>query len=207
MIGRTSRRQGFTLMEIMLASGMLTVLMVSTYTLLSQARAVAQMASSGFDQDRGHIIALRRLEILIRAAAPYRQIEEDIDFHGDTEDLRFTTFDYRPPGKPGMPASIHLGQDGDGVFLEIMPLGFLQSESQRQDSVLLERLPQIENFELEYFDGENWKSEWNFRKLLRLPKAMRLKVQFLRLTRAKKVQRVPAELVIPLPLERDVGIR
>lgn len=200
------QRGGFTLMELMLAAGLLSGLMVATHRLFSQARRVAHLAERAFDEDRRHTILLHRLRLALLGVQPYQQVDDDVDFRGDEEDLRFTTSDYRPPGGPGTTASLHLGQDEEGVFLEVFPLGWLQTDSQRRRSGEVERLEGIRELELSYFDGEEWKDDWTFRKRLRLPHAVRVHLVLDRTT-PRGTRGELATLVVPVPVERDVGIR
>jgi hypothetical protein len=190
----------------MLAAALLSLLLVATNELFVQSRRVAHLAESSFEQDREAILTVARLRLAMLGIQPYQQVDEDVDFRGDEEDLRFTTADYRAPGKPGRPASVHLGQDGEGVFLEVFPLGWLQTDSQREGTGVVQRLENIRRVELDYFDGKDWKPDWNFRRLLRLPQALRLHLVMLRKIPGG-LREEPMDLVVPIPVERDVGIR
>lgn len=204
---RPARRGGFTLMELMLASVLFSVVMLATWRVLLQARRVARLASVAFDQDRARLIRLRLLEATLRTPAPYLQADEDLDFLGSGDDLRFTALEYRAAGQPSRPALVHLGEDGEGLFLEVQPVGFLQTDSQRRGAAEVERFPEFRDLELAYFDGEDWKDDWGFRRLSRLPGALRVRFQASRRTPAGSAIAEPIELVIPLVIERDVAIR
>lgn len=200
------RRRGFTLLELLFATGLLATLLVAAHELLSQSRRVARAAERGLDHDKALIGVLRRLREALAAAQPYQQIHEDLDFRGDEEDLRWTTSALRGPGGEARPASLHLGQDGDGVFLEVFPLGWLQTESQREQTGEVVRLPTLRRISLDYSDGKDWKASWVYRKLLRLPRAVRLRLTIERPVPGG-VRAEPTELVVPLVAERDVGVR
>jgi hypothetical protein len=204
---RRRRRTGFTLLELTLSSVLLSLVMVTAWRVLIQARRVARLASTAFDQDRERLIRLRRLEATLRTPAPYLQTDEDLDFLGSPEDLRFVALEYRTAGKPGRPALIHLGEDGEGVFLEIQTVGFLQTDSQRRQGSEVKRFPEFRDLALSYFDGEKWKDDWGFRRLNRLPRALRIRLQATRETPAGGVIAEPIELIVPLVMERDMAIR
>jgi hypothetical protein len=70
----------------------------------------------------------------------------------------------------------------------------------------VQRLENIRRVELDYFDGKDWKPDWNFRRLLRLPQALRLHLVMLRKIPGG-LREEPMDLVVPIPVERDVGIR
>lgn len=204
---RRRRRAGFTLLELMLSSVLLSLVMVTTWRVLLQARRVARLASTAFDQDRARLILLRRLESTLRTPAPYLQTDEDLDFLGTQDDLRFVALEYRAAGRPGRPALLHLGEDGDGVFLEIQPVGFLQTDAQRRQGSDVERYPDFRGLEVAYFDGENWKDDWGFRRLKRLPRALRIRLEAIRETPAGTAITEPVEMILPLVVERDMAIR
>lgn len=203
---RLSRR-GFTLLEVTIAVGLLTTMMVATYRLFFQSQRLAHAAQSAFDQDRKSQIFLRRLSRTLRSALPYIHPEEDLDFQGSPEDLRFCTsfFQSEKLSHQG-PAYLHLGRDPDGVFFEVFPAGFVQIEAERKDAGEILRLDQVQELELEYYDGKEWKDEWALRKLLKLPAALRVRLQLTRKT-PEGTQADPVEMIVPFPVIRDVGVR
>lgn len=194
-------------MELLLSSALLSVVMVAAWKVLLQGRQVARVASVAFDQDRARLVRLRRLEATLRTPAPYLQTDEDLDFLGTADDLRFVALEYRTAGNPGRPALLHLSEDGDGIFLEVQPVGFLQTDSQRRQGSQVERYPDFRDLELAYFDGQNWKDDWGMRRLAMLPRALRLRFQAMRETPAGTQIPEPIEMLIPLVVERDVAIR
>lgn len=201
------RRTGFTLIELMLSSVLLSMVMLAAWRVLLQARQVARLASTAFDQDRARLIRLRRFEATLRTPAPYLQTDEDLDFLGTSEDLRFVALEHRSAGGPGRPALVHLSEDGEGIFLEVQEVGFLQTNSQRRQGSQVDRFPDLKNLRIGYFDGEDWKKDWGFRRLKRLPSALRVRLDAMRETSAGTLVSEPIELLVPLVVERDMAIR
>lgn len=200
-------RRAFTLLEVTIAAAMLTTMMVATYRLFFQSRRLASLAQSAFDQDRASQIFLRRLERTIRTTLPYVSKEEDLDFHGTKDDLRFTTSGFSSSlTEIQGPVYLHLGVDPEGVFLEVFPVGFLQTESQRKDASKVIRLERVQSLEISYYDGKDWKDDWVLRKLLKLPMALKLRLEMTRKVPSGQTVE-PVEIIIAFPTMRDVGLR
>lgn len=203
-----ARRAGFSLVELLFAAGLLSAVLTAIQQTFVMGRRVAAAAEAGLDHDRKVLVALRRLEKALGSASPLMQPDEEADFRGDEEDLRLTAYRYPGPraGEGGM-AKLHLGQDGDGVFLEVLvpsfgpPVGLAAG-----DPVRVERFPELKGFKAEYFDGEDWEKDWNIRRTLRLPAAVRLALEVERPTPTGG-RREAIELVVPYRAQRDVAIR
>lgn len=227
------RRRGFTLLEILLASALLSGVLISVQTLLVQSRKVARAAGMGLAHEREVGLLLARLRAALVGMSPYLQRDEDADMRGDGQDLRFTTEgwdpgragaqalaeegflradpeldpDERPPDlSTARMATLHLGQDDEGVFVEVFPTGWLRRDPAGDPARWVERLERVREFELEYYDGREWKDEWSLRRSLRLPRALRLTLTLARPTPGGAVEEV-AELVVPLASTRDVSIK
>lgn len=219
------RRRGFTLLEVLLAAGLMLIVLLAVHELTMQARRVARATARGFEHERRSIQVLRRLRFALGTASPLLQGHEDNDFRGAGEELRFTSLDYRPDpralaaaqqvgfldpggagGTEGRPATLILGTDESGAFLEVLPHGFLSRDPEAEELRFRESFPGIRRLEIDYFDGEEWKVDWSLRATLKLPRLVRLRFELLRDTPAGPLAE-PAELVVPLRAQRDVSIK
>ncbi len=106
----------------------------------------------------------------------------------------------------GRLATLHLGEDGDGVFLEVLPLGWLQKDPSESRGRYVERLEGLTDLELAYHDGHEWKEEWSLRRTLDLPRAVRLRAM-VRRERPGGFGKEPFAMIVPIPVRRDVTIQ
>jgi general secretion pathway protein J len=195
--GARFRTSGFTLVELMLAILVLAIMMALVYgVVVSTVQAAHRIEEITLGTEIGPSILTRIREDLEAAFLPSKEVEGFAGFDrkgggGDRDRLDFVA------------AVMAYGAERDGedaLFHGVNEVGYQVKDNPKEPNVgilyrredyhldaeplkggrLTELYDRVRHFALEFWDGENWRSEWSAKKEKNsLPKAVKIDLKIL----------------------------
>ena len=165
----TNRGGGFTLIELIISGGLMSIILVSAYVCLTASTGSQRMVEARSDSAQGARVALSLMAADLRSAVP---LSKEIEFVGmrrvvgevDADNLDFATRNYAPKNS------------AEADWCETSY--FVQKDAKTSEFVLYRRRdpspdPEpfaggaqeeitrgVRGFRLEYYDGYDWYDEW-----------------------------------------------
>lgn len=173
---------GFTLLELLIASALLTTLLVTTWACYATANRSMSRVMGRFDVFI-KVITLRRSFInAIQGVSPYPQnANPKANFKGESKKLSFTTLSspFPLPTSPPAPVSplawVEFARTPDNThFISAHPYYFLTDQANKDKAEKL-LLPAVRSWEFGYYDGSSWSTAWDYSLKKRLPQQVRFK--------------------------------
>ena len=189
---RNPKLEGFTLLEVMLALAILSVIMTVIYASFSTASSTVEQAEARRDQtDLGRTLAAKMAEEI--ANAYYNPAMKESIFYGKKstptdEGARFDSIALTSLTNWRKNESKETDLWEVGYRFEMAPEGagqvLVRHEKRDMDK---ERTPleggadmivtdRIGDLRLRYYDGSAWKDEWDTRTMNRLPRAVEIRL-------------------------------
>lgn len=181
-----SNRQGFTLLELLLALAITALVLAAAYTTLFSLSRAQEHAARGMEQRRAlrNSLDLLRRElssVLIKAGDQrFRFMVQDRDFYGKPA----STMQYATLAPPSEGISSDLvrvryqttEEDGGTLLLQRSSRGLFLSEEASSGYPLLSNL---EGVLVECYDGSKWGKTWDTTLTPSLPKMIRVTITLL----------------------------
>lgn len=169
MISVQARRGGFTLVELMISGGLMSLILVSAYLCLSAGTDSQRAVEARSDSTQSARVALAMMAADLRSAVPLSKESEFVGMRRevdglDADNLDFATRNYTPKSL------------GEGDWCETSY--FLQKDAKTSEYVLYRRRdpspdPEpldggaqeeiargVRGLRIEYYDGYDWYDEW-----------------------------------------------
>ncbi|MBI4866286.1 MAG: prepilin-type N-terminal cleavage/methylation domain-containing protein [Candidatus Wallbacteria bacterium] len=174
-------RRGFTILELLIASALLSVLLVTTWACYATASRSMARVMGRFDVFMRIIFLRRSFITAVQGITPYEQTNRKANFKGEGRKLSFTTLSapFTIPSTEKAPASqvtwVEFAQTSrDEHYILAHPYYFLTDSSPKEKGVQ-ELLPAVKKWEFDYHDGSTWNSAWDFSLKKSLPRLVRVK--------------------------------
>lgn len=180
-----SNRQGFTLLELLLALAITTLVLAAAYTTLFSLSRAQEQAAHGMEQRRAlrNSLDLLRRElssVLLKAGDQrFRFMVQDRDFYGKpASTIQYATL--APPSE-GISSDLvrvryQTTEDGSSLLLQRASQGLFVTTEGNSGYPLLSNL---EGFLVECYDGSKWVKTWDTTLTSSLPKMIRVTVTLL----------------------------
>lgn len=190
---RQSRRRGFTLIEVLLAVAMVSMVLTLAYGSFSTATRVAEEREASARALHRADFVLRHLSdhvqnIYLDQVAYYRMDDPAALFAGSAESLTFWT--QSPPQtrraseRGGLQQVVYRVESPDGprsdaaAAADLVHEAFPELQTDADEPAARWALP-VEAVEFEYFDGHGWNPDWDVATEERLPRGLRVTVRLL----------------------------
>ena len=180
MYPKFSRNTGFTLIEVLLALGLTTLLLGLLSTSVFIVGADWNRSSNSLDENLDKSLAILQLDRALHGAFPHSYTNEDtlsrqIYFTGENDYLSWVST-VSPQRLPGLTAWQLFEVPGEGVYVRLTP-AFSDNPSLRlEESEPILMLPEYSlNFNYLYEDldqNKTWTDSWEAQDLLSLPLAV-----------------------------------
>ena len=180
MYPKFSRNTGFTLIEVLLALGLTTLLLGLLSTSVFIVGADWNRSSNSLDENLDKSLAILQLDRALHGAFPHSYTNEDtlsrqIYFTGENDYLSWVST-VSPQRLPGLTAWQLFEVPGEGVYVRLTP-AFSDNPSLRlEESEPIPMLPEYSlNFNYLYEDldqNKTWTDSWEAQDLLSLPLAV-----------------------------------
>ena len=180
MYPKFSRNTGFTLIEVLLALGLTTLLLGLLSTSVFIVGADWNRSSNSLDENLDKSLAILQLDRALHGAFPHSYTNEDtlsrqIYFTGESDYLSWVST-VSPQRLPGLTAWQLFEVPGEGVYVRLTP-AFSDNPSLRlEESEPILMLPEYSlNFNYLYEDLDQnkiWTDSWEAQDLLSLPLAV-----------------------------------
>lgn len=186
-----TRPKGFTLLEVLVAIALASILLTSIYGVFTAASTTKQQVEKQGNALHLGRVVIARLDRELLGLAMTTHADETILSGGKNEQgeafIRLLTWTNSSP-QPGLRVvTYRLGPDVDGR----MTLWRTEKSVYQRDDAREERLAQgIEEMTFEFYDGQNWRENWSIGR----PKLVRL-----RLTLAERSDYPPLIGVFDMP--------
>ena len=166
--------RGFTLLELLIAMTMMTIIAASLYTSMSIGFRARESAEKVVAKGRSVEIAVEMIKgMLASAMDPDGNLaaefvgEDDVGDDGYAADtLTFYTVDYNPEedelasDMEKVELSVSVREDTDErVIVRKVTTNLLSSETLDPDEEIL--CPNVRSMNLQYYDGSDWQDEWD----------------------------------------------
>ncbi|MBI3892649.1 MAG: prepilin-type N-terminal cleavage/methylation domain-containing protein [Candidatus Wallbacteria bacterium] len=178
---RHSASSGFTILELLIASALLSVLLVTTWACYATASRSMASVMGRFDAFMKVIFLRRTFITAVQGITPYEQANPKANFKGDGHKLSFTTLSapFSIPSTEKAPTSqvnwVEFGSSGAGErYILAHPYYFL-TDTVAKEKGKKEPLPNVKSWEFDYYDGSTWNSAWDFSLKRALPRMVRVK--------------------------------
>ncbi len=174
MKAERSDNQGFTLLELLVAMAMMTIIAASLYTSMSIGFKARESAEKAVEKGRAMEIAVDLIRsMLVSALDPDGTLAGQ--FEGEDEEsndgyaadtLTFFTADYNPEEdepasdieKVELLVSVRENTD-EKVLVRKVTTNLLSPETLDPEEEIL--CPKIRSMNLQYYDGSDWQDEWD----------------------------------------------
>lgn len=174
MKAERSDNQGFTLLELLVAMAMMTIIAASLYTSMSIGFKARESAEKAVEKGRSMEIAVELIRsMLVSALDPDGTLAGQ--FEGEDEEsndgyaadtLTFYTADYNPEEDElasdieKVVLSMSVREDTDEkVIVRKVTTNLLSPETLDPDEEIL--CPNVRSMNLQYYDGSDWQDEWD----------------------------------------------
>ena len=184
MYSKFSRNTGFTLIEVLLALGLTTLLLGLLSTSVFIVGADWNRSSNSLDENLDKSLAILQLDRALHGAFPHSYTNEDtlsrqIYFTGESDYLSWVST-VSPQRLPGLTAWQLFEVPGEGVYVRLTP-AFSDNPSLRlEESEPIPMLPEYSlNFNYLYEDLDQnkiWTDSWEAQDLLSLPLAVYIRL-------------------------------
>ena len=184
MYSKFSRNTGFTLIEVLLALGLTTLLLGLLSTSVFIVGADWNRSSNSLDENLDKSLAILQLDRALHGAFPHSYTNEDtlsrqIYFTGENDYLSWVST-VSPQRLPGLTAWQLFEVPGEGVYVRLTP-AFSDNPSLRlEESEPIPMLPEYSlNFNYLYEDLDQnkiWTDSWEAQDLLSLPLAVYIRL-------------------------------
>lgn len=169
--------RGFTLLEIITALAVLSVIGMLLLAGVSRTIKVAKEIEEGFEQTSLITALLDRLEAEL-ATAIYRSDSAWTVFSGEKKDssilLQYSAITGSPPGNPVKYRYETRSEPGSGIALywaiAAQPFGGIPNERR------FLWMDNIQQFTILYYHNKNWSAEWDSREQRALPDAVKVEL-------------------------------
>ncbi|MBI4871114.1 MAG: hypothetical protein HY814_06065, partial [Candidatus Riflebacteria bacterium] len=182
MMATRLRRSGFTILELLISTALLTTLLVTTWACYATASRSMNRVMGRFDVFLKVIHFRRGFINSVQGASPYPQVANTkADFKGESRKLAFTTLStpFPLPTSPPVPISpiawVEFGTTPGGKHtVSAHPYYFLSSDlsKDKADRIVLE---DVKKWEFGYYDGSSWSTAWDYSLKRKLPRQVRVK--------------------------------
>jgi general secretion pathway protein J len=224
--GFTRNVKGFTLLEVLVASAILSMVLAILYGVFSRTLTSKQIAEEQSAQSRAARIVLLRLSDDLQASFPFSA--EDPRFVGQTSQttpLPEASLSFISMGGFSLTSGGHEG-DWYEIEYELIPDPYSPStrqlvrrtrvapttpnttESRRQEGETLPLLTDVQGLRLRFFDGRAWHDEWGkVQTRAQLPRAVEVKLYLAsktETTRHEDTKVVTFSTLVDLPLAGEV---
>ncbi len=180
MYSKFSRNTGFTLIEVLLALGLTTLLLGLLSTSVFIVGADWNRSSNSLDENLDKSLAILQLDRALHGAFPHSYTNEDtlsrqIYFTGENDYLSWVST-VSPQRMPGLTAWELFEVPGEGVYLRLTPAFSDNPFLRLEESEPILMLPEYSlNFNYLYEDLDQnkiWTDSWEAQDLLSLPLAV-----------------------------------
>lgn len=185
-----SGRQGFTLIELIIAMTILAMLSISLSGVISLGARSASIGERKTEQARRFRVATSIIVRQLRSAAPYKVPTEDDDkpepyFIGERQRLGFVTTLPQSPNDTGL-AVVSYWYEDDTLMMSELPYfaAFSGDRLDENTDHLIFSTPLLYNvrdvkfsYRRSDFGGEGWNDNWDAIDENRLPAAVRIEVE------------------------------
>jgi general secretion pathway protein J len=183
-----NNRQGFTLLELLLAVSLSVVLFLIIFSAMRLGHKSSQKGIERADLTQRNRILIDRLAWLIRGAYPYfvnKVDEQKIFFEGKSDSMGFVTsstdsYEKGPEDIAGLKwARLFVDSEGLKVREKVF---YLQDVFDDKDGKVYLLDPEVKGIEFEYYEipeGEkegSWTSDWAPEDKQNIPSAVRIKL-------------------------------
>ncbi|MBI4858741.1 MAG: prepilin-type N-terminal cleavage/methylation domain-containing protein [Candidatus Riflebacteria bacterium] len=172
-------RSGFTLMEVLIAVAIFSMLLVVLYQSYVGVTRIVARCQTGFAPIREGLKVQKVLRRILASASASRQRNAKATFSGDDRRLSFTTLNRQgvEPDHPCPIAYVRIEHDSeDGLAVVSHPTYFL---TDKVDPAKGQRLqfPLIRSLKLQYWDTNGWIRDWEATKKGSLPARVRVELK------------------------------
>ena len=180
MYPKFSRNTGFTLIEVLLALGLTTLLLGLLSTSVFIVGADWNRSSNSLDENLDKSLAILQLDRALHGAFPHSYTNEDtlsrqIYFTGENDYLSWVST-VSPQRLPGLTAWQLFEVPGEGVYVRLTPAFSDNPFLRLEESEPILMLPEYSlNFNYLYEDldqNKTWTDSWEAQDLLSLPLAV-----------------------------------
>ena len=180
MYPKFSRNTGFTLIEVLLALGLTTLLLGLLSTSVFIVGADWNRSSNSLDENLDKSLAILQLDRALHGAFPHSYTNEDtlsrqIYFTGENDYLSWVST-VSPQRLPGLTAWELFEVPGEGVYVRLTPAFSDNPFLRLEESEPILMLPEYSlNFNYLYEDldqNKTWTDSWEAQDLLSLPLAV-----------------------------------
>ena len=180
MYSKFSRNTGFTLIEVLLALGLTTLLLGLLSTSVFIVGADWNRSSNSLDENLDKSLAILQLDRALHGAFPHSYTNEDtlsrqIYFTGESDYLSWVST-VSPQRLPGLTAWQLFEVPGEGVYVRLTPAFSDNPFLRLEESEPILMLPEYSlNFNYLYEDLDQnkiWTDSWEAQDLLSLPLAV-----------------------------------
>ena len=180
MYSKFSRNTGFTLIEVLLALGLTTLLLGLLSTSVFIVGADWNRSSNSLDENLDKSLAILQLDRALHGAFPHSYTNEDtlnrqIYFTGENDYLSWVST-VSPQRMPGLTAWQLFEVPGEGVYVRLTPAFSDNPFLRLEESEPILMLPEYSlNFNYLYEDLDQnkiWTDSWEAQDLLSLPLAV-----------------------------------
>jgi type II secretion system protein J len=169
---------GFTLLEVLVASAILSLVLAALYGVFSHTLAGQRLTEERADRSRSARIVLLRLGEDLQASLPFTR--ENSHFHGETRRanafpegaLSFVSFAHAPVSSAGRESDVHeigyvLFPDPDVLgsyslmrWVDLDPGVVDPGAEQDLNKAAYPLLSRVRGLRFRFFDGRVWREEW-----------------------------------------------
>ena len=184
MYPKFSRNTGFTLIEVLLALGLTTLLLGLLSTSVFIVGADWNRSSNSLDENLDKSLAILQLDRALHGAFPHSYTNEDtlnrqIYFTGESDYLSWVST-VSPQRLPGLTAWQLFEVPGEGVYVRLTPAFSDNPFLRLEESEPIPMLPEYSlNFNYLYEDLDQnkiWTDSWEAQDLLSLPFAVYIRL-------------------------------
>lgn len=197
-------RGGFTLIEVLIALLLFTLLMTVTYGTYGFAARTIARCQEGYAPFREAIKVQKVLARVLASASATKQKNPKAVFEGEERRLSFTTLNRQgfDPEHPWPLAYVRIAHDrDDGLSIVSHATWFLHDKDDATKGSTL-RFPSVRSLKLEYLDGKDWVREWDASKKGKLPGRVKIELKM----DGPGVSTVPWVFQVPLVIQSELPI-
>lgn len=195
--------KGFTLLEFLISSAILTVLLSSAWFSFSAVRKAASSGNNRYSFLINATVATKEIQKLLQEASPYIQQGKDTFFKGKSNTLSLTTIHSEKRFSPQQ--FIEIAIDSSELAITSKNLDWLLRKKDSSPIVKKRIFSDISDITFKYGDGkdEHWKKEWDGAQKGRLPDYIHIELVF----KSNKGQLIPYTQLIKLKLMKDSSLK
>ena len=195
---------GFTLLEVLLATTLLSILLWVLYDAYVSSSRIVARCQRGFAPVREGLKVQRILSRTLSSASAAKQRNTKAIFTGEESRLALTTLNRQgyDPDRPSRLAYVRLSHDADeGLKILTHPTYFLTDKEDATKGTTV-RFAMVRKLRFRYWDGSDWIREWEATKKGKLPTRVKVEITL----EGEDSGPIPWSFDAMLPIQSDVPI-